>query len=208
MAIRQRIAELTTVGRWPIALLCDRPVDLEADEFFVGEPTLANHVIGVFGEGRCAGERNRVPSSTNSATGRRAKVLAPVRNCLGLPSAAAPMLCAPGARYVHFHRAYNGVIRAGYHGAIARQIPGDSVASGMRHLHASVNTFLAAGTLPPGLDRDVAAAIFVAVLGRLREYSTKRRPAEKDDSAAGFMLLVLSRALLGGHVHEPGGAAA
>lgn len=111
------------------------------------------------------------------------------------------------ARYVHFHRAYNGVIRAWYDGAIARQIPGDSVAGGMRNLHASVNTFLAAGRLPPGLDRDVAAAIFLAVLGRLSEYSTKRRPAEKDYSAAGFMLLVLSRALLGGPVDEPGGAA-
>ena len=106
------------------------------------------------------------------------------------------------ARYVHFHRAYNGVIRAWYDGAIARQVSGDSVARGMRTLHAAVRAFLTARRLPPGLDSDVAAAIFLAVLGRLSEYSTKQHPAEKDYGAAGFMLLVLQRAILGEHLCE------
>ncbi len=100
------------------------------------------------------------------------------------------------ARYVHFHRAYSGVIRAWYDGAIARQISGDSVARGMRTLYAAAQAFLTERGLPPGMDSEVAAAIFLAVLGRLSEYSTKQRPAEKDYGAAGFMLLVLQRAIL------------
>ena len=106
------------------------------------------------------------------------------------------------ARYVHFHRAYGGVIRAWYDGAIARQVPGGSVAGGMRTLHAAVQTFLTRLRLPPGLDSEVAAAIFLAVLGRLSEYSTKQHPAEKDYGAAGFMLLVLRRVLLGDDADE------
>lgn len=107
------------------------------------------------------------------------------------------------ARYVHFHRTYGGVIRAWYDGAIARQVPGDSVARGMRCLYDSVQTLLAQYRLAPGLDLDVAAAIFLAVLGRLSEYSTLRYPAEKDYDAAGFMLLVLRRAVLGDR-HDEG----
>ncbi len=101
------------------------------------------------------------------------------------------------ARYVHFHRAYGGVIRAWYDGAIARQLPNDSVAGGMRTLHAAVQTFLTRRRLLPGVDSDVAAAIFLAALGRLSEYSAERHPVEMDYDAAGFMLLVLRRALLG-----------
>lgn len=101
------------------------------------------------------------------------------------------------ARYVHFHRAYGGVIRAWYDGAIAQQVRGDSVAYGMRTLYAAVRTFLAQHKLPAGLDSDVAAAIFLAVLGLLSEYSAKHHPAEKDYDAAGFMLLVLQRAVFG-----------
>ena len=101
------------------------------------------------------------------------------------------------ARYVHFHRAYGGVIRAWYDGAIAQQVRGDSVAYGMRTLYAAVRSFLARRRLPTGLDSDVAASIFLAVLGRLSEYSAKHHPAEKDYDAAGFMLLVLQRSILG-----------
>ena len=110
------------------------------------------------------------------------------------------------ARYVHFHRAYGGVIRAWYDGAIARQLPNDSVAVGMRTLHAAVQTFLTRHRLPAGMDSDVAAAIFLAVLGRLSEYSAEQHPAEKDYDAAGFMLLVLRRALLGEDADDGGAA--
>lgn len=101
------------------------------------------------------------------------------------------------ARYVHFHRTYGGVIRAWYDGAIARQVPGNSVAGGMRGLHRAVLDFLDRYRLPPTMDRGVAAAIFLAVLGRLSEYAALKYPDEKDYDAAGFMLAVLERALLG-----------
>jgi AcrR family transcriptional regulator len=101
------------------------------------------------------------------------------------------------ARYVHFHRTYGGVIRAWYDGAIARQLPGDSVARGMRGLHRSVLHFLGQYRLPPGMDRGVAAAIFLAVLGRLSEYAAVQHPHQKDYETAGFMLKVLQRAVLG-----------
>lgn len=101
------------------------------------------------------------------------------------------------ARYVHFHRTYGGVIRAWYDGAIARQVPGDSVAGGMRGLHRAVLDLLDRYRLPPTMDRGVAAAIFLAALGRLSEYAALKYPDEKDYDAAGFMLAVLERTLLG-----------
>lgn len=101
------------------------------------------------------------------------------------------------SRYIHFHRAYGGVTRAWYDGAIAQQLPGDSVARGIGELYRASWGFLSQFPLPPAMDRDVAAAIFLAVLGRLSEYVTVQRPNEKDYTAAGFMLTVLDRAVLG-----------
>ncbi|WP_407687060.1 TetR/AcrR family transcriptional regulator [Mycobacterium sp. HUMS_1102779] len=100
-------------------------------------------------------------------------------------------------RYVHFHRSYSGVIRAWYDGTLAQQLAGDAVVRGMGGFHVAVSALLDGVRLPAGIDRRVAAAVFLSVLGRMTELSISRRRNVSDYEAASLMLLVLQRALLG-----------
>lgn len=101
------------------------------------------------------------------------------------------------ARYVHFHRNYGGVNRAWYDGTLAEQLPAEGVSRGTGLFHAAVAALLRRVELPAGMDPAVAAAVFLAALGRLAEWSLSRRRADSDYDTAGLMLLVLQRALLG-----------
>ncbi|HKI43518.1 MAG TPA: TetR/AcrR family transcriptional regulator [Mycobacterium sp.] len=100
-------------------------------------------------------------------------------------------------RYVRFHRSYSGVIRAWYDGTLAQQLAGDAVVRGMGGFHVAVTALLDCVQLPPGIDRPVAAAVFLSVLGRMTELSISRRHNVSDYETATLMLLVLQRALLG-----------
>ncbi|ORV50548.1 hypothetical protein AWC03_23330 [Mycobacterium europaeum] len=99
--------------------------------------------------------------------------------------------------YVRFHRSYSGVIRAWYDGTLAQQLAGDAVVRGMGSFHVAVTALLDGVRLPPGVDRLVAAAVFLSVLGRMTELSISQRRNVSDYDTAGLMLLVLQRALLG-----------
>lgn len=101
-------------------------------------------------------------------------------------------------RYVHFHRTYSGVIRAWYDGTLAAQLAGDPLARGMGGFHIAALALLDNIELPAGLTTDVAAAVFLAVLGRMTELSMSRRNSVSDYDTATLMLVVLQRALLGG----------
>nr|WP_165964966.1 TetR family transcriptional regulator [Mycobacterium eburneum] len=100
------------------------------------------------------------------------------------------------SRYVHYHRSYGAVIRAWYDGTVAEQLPEDIVSQGLGGFHAAVHSLLATAELPPGIDEDVAAAFFLAVLGRLSEMTVSRHPDFSDYDAAGLMYTVVQRALL------------
>lgn len=100
------------------------------------------------------------------------------------------------ARYVHFHRNYGGVNRAWYDGTLAEQLPTEGVSRGTGLFHTAVTALLRHVELPAGMDPAVAAAIFLAALGRLAEWSLSRR-ADSNYDTASLMLLVLQRALLG-----------
>lgn len=104
-------------------------------------------------------------------------------------------------RYVRFHRSYSGVIRAWYDGTIAQQLPGDAVEQGMGAFNVAVTTLLCAAELPDCLDLTVAAAVFLAVLGRMTELAMSQHPEERDYDAANLMLIVLRRALFGHSMH-------
>jgi len=101
------------------------------------------------------------------------------------------------ARYVRFHRTYGGVIRAWYDGTLAERLAVDAVTEGMGGFHVAVTGFLRRVELPAGMDPTVAAAVFLAVLGRMTESSVSRHREDSDYETAGLMMLVLRRALLG-----------
>lgn len=98
-------------------------------------------------------------------------------------------------RYVHFHRTYGGVIRAWYDGTVAQQLREDIVAQGLDAFHGAVQALLDRIAVPPGMDRTVAAVVFLAVLGRVSELGVARHPNQSDYDTAGLMMLVLQRAL-------------
>ncbi|MCW2652772.1 MAG: transcriptional regulator, TetR family [Mycobacterium sp.] len=100
-------------------------------------------------------------------------------------------------RYVRFHRSYGGVIRAWYDGTLAEARAADPVTQGMGAFHVAVSAYLNRVALPAGLDPAVAAAVFLAVLGRMTELSVARHREDSDYDAAGLMMLVLQRALHG-----------
>jgi AcrR family transcriptional regulator len=101
-------------------------------------------------------------------------------------------------RYVHFHRSYSGVIRAWYDGTLADQLPGDAVARGMGGFHRAVSALLDQVALPTRIIGGVAAAVFLAVLGRMTELSMSQGRDVSDYDTASLMLLVLQRALFCG----------
>ncbi|MEB3070693.1 TetR/AcrR family transcriptional regulator [[Mycobacterium] vasticus] len=100
------------------------------------------------------------------------------------------------AHYVRHHRAYAGVIRAWYDGAIFNQLPGDAVARGMGELYRAVYDYLGQQHLCAAMDRSVVTGVFLAALGRLSEYAAVQHPDEKDYDTGGFILTVLQRAIL------------
>jgi AcrR family transcriptional regulator len=97
--------------------------------------------------------------------------------------------------YVQFHRAYRGVIRAWFDGTVAEQLSDAAVDDGIGAIHRAIGASLDAVELPPGLDRDVAGAVFMAVLGRMTE-PTGADTTDSDERAAELMVNLLRRSLL------------
>jgi AcrR family transcriptional regulator len=107
------------------------------------------------------------------------------------------------SRYARFHRNYGGVIRAWYDGDSARALPGDPVGRGQKPFHDAARSVVSHIRLPHGLTADVAAAVFLAVLGRLSETAISRHPEVSDYGIATFMVAVLERALFSRTWTEP-----
>ena len=97
--------------------------------------------------------------------------------------------------YVRFHRAYRGVIRAWFDGTVAEQLSGADVDHGVGAIHRAVAALLSTVELPAGIDADVAAAVFMAVLGRMSE-PTGSSASDSDEGAAALMVTLLRRSLL------------
>ncbi len=100
------------------------------------------------------------------------------------------MLC-----YVRFHRAYRGVIRAWFDGTVAERLFEAAVDHGIGAIHRAVRALLDTVELPDGIDRNVASAVFLAVLGRMTEPTAAAEP-HSDLRAAEFMVNLLRRSLL------------
>jgi AcrR family transcriptional regulator len=97
--------------------------------------------------------------------------------------------------YVRFHRTYRGVIRAWFDGTVAEQLSDAAVDHGIGAIHRAVATSLDSVDLPPGIDGQVAGAVFLAVLGRMTEPTAAVAP-DTDERAAELMANLLRRALL------------
>ena len=112
-----------------------------------------------------------------------------------LPAMAGDSLIDWMRGYVRFHRTYNGVIRAWFDGTVAEQLSDADVDHGIGAIFQSVAALLSTVDLPPGLDADVAAAVFVAVLGRMSE-PTGSSASDSDEGAAALMVTLLRRSLV------------
>ncbi|RAV02788.1 TetR/AcrR family transcriptional regulator [Mycolicibacter senuensis] len=96
--------------------------------------------------------------------------------------------------YVRFHRGYRGVIRAWFDGTVAEQLSAADVEHGIGSMYQAVAALLRRATLPPGLDPLVAAAVFLAVLGRMTE--PVPGSLDSDRRAAELMVRLLRHSLL------------
>lgn len=105
------------------------------------------------------------------------------------------------ARYVRFHRSYGGVIRAWYDGTLGERLA-QAVGRGIAPFQLAATALLRRAQLPPGMDPQVGAAVFIAVLGRMAERSVSQHRTETDYDTAGLMLLILRRSLLGERQHR------
>lgn len=112
-----------------------------------------------------------------------------------LPSVAADSLTQWMVGYVRFHHTYRGVIRAWFDGTVAEQLSGADVGHGIGAIHHAVIALWDNITLPVGIDRAVAAAVFLAVLGRTTEPTAGGAP-RTDDNLAQLMVTLLRRSLL------------
>jgi len=99
-------------------------------------------------------------------------------------------------RYVGFHRRYNGVIRAGFDGAVTEQLSDVTLSPGIHALHAAVTAVLHHTRLPGGMDQRAAAAIFLAILGRMTEPTAVPSSHVDAEGTAALMMLILRRSLL------------
>jgi len=99
------------------------------------------------------------------------------------------------AGYVRFHRAYRGVIRAWFDGTVAEQLSDADVDHGIGAIHHAAAALLSTVDLPPGIDADVASAVFMAVLGRMSE-PTAGPTSDSAERAAELMVTLLRRSLL------------
>jgi len=97
--------------------------------------------------------------------------------------------------YVRFHRAYRGVIRAWFDGTVAEQLSDADVDHGIGAIHHAAAALLSTVDLPPGIDADVASAVFMAVLGRMSE-PTAGPTSDSAERAAELMVTLLRRSLL------------
>jgi AcrR family transcriptional regulator len=98
--------------------------------------------------------------------------------------------------YVRFHRAYRGVIRAWFDGTVAEQLSDATVSHGVGSMYQAVSALLDRATLPPGMDPVVAAAVFLAVLGRMTEPTSTRNGGDRGQRAADLMVRLLRRSVL------------
>jgi AcrR family transcriptional regulator len=112
-----------------------------------------------------------------------------------LPAIAADSLIEWMRGYVRFHRTYRGVIRAWFDGTVAEQLSDADVDHGIGAIFQSVAALLSTVDLPPGVDADVASAVFAAILGRMSE-PTGASASHSDDGAAELMVKLLRRSLL------------
>jgi len=100
------------------------------------------------------------------------------------------------SRYVTFHRNFSGVIRAWFDGSVAEQLSGEGLRDGIGALHGAVTALLDGAALPKGMNRRAAAAIFMAILGRMTEPSSAESPVNDVDQTASVMVLLANRSLL------------
>ncbi|MCW2686994.1 MAG: transcriptional regulator, TetR family [Mycobacterium sp.] len=99
-------------------------------------------------------------------------------------------------RYVRFHRSYGGIIRASFDGTLAEQLSEDRVSHGMDAFDAAATSVLNRLVLPVGIDAAVAAAVFLAVLGRMTEPTASDAGVGNDYDTAERLVLIVRRALL------------
>jgi AcrR family transcriptional regulator len=112
-----------------------------------------------------------------------------------LPQLAGDSLTEWMLGYVRFHRTYRGVIRAWFDGTVAERLSGASVEHGIGAIHRAVDELLGTVELPAGMNREVAGAVFLAVLGRMTEPTAADEP-DSDERAASLMVNLLRRSLL------------
>lgn len=107
--------------------------------------------------------------------------------------------------YVRFHRSYRGVIRAWFDGTVAEQLADAAVDHGIGVIRRAVKALLADVELPDTMDREVASAVFLAVLGRMTEPTAADEP-DSDARAAQLIVNLLRRSLLRSAWAQRGGA--
>jgi AcrR family transcriptional regulator len=112
-----------------------------------------------------------------------------------LPATATGALTTWMLGYVRFHREYRGVIRAWFDGTVAEQLSDAAVDHGIGAIHGAIDALLTAVEPPAGVDREVAGAVFLAVLGRMTE-PTSPGEEESDERAAELMVNLLRRSIL------------
>jgi AcrR family transcriptional regulator len=112
-----------------------------------------------------------------------------------LPAMAPDSLTEWMIGYVRFHRTYRGVIRAWFDGTVAEQLSDADVDHGIGAIFQALAALLSTVDLPAGIDTDVAAAVFAAVLGRMSE-PTGASTSHSDERAALLMVKLLRRSLL------------
>ncbi|UXA11561.1 TetR/AcrR family transcriptional regulator [Mycobacterium sp. SMC-8] len=98
-------------------------------------------------------------------------------------------------RYARFHRNYGGVIRAWHDGDTVQMLPDDPTGYGQKPFHDAAMAVVGRVRLPDELSNEVAAAVFLAVLGRLSETAISRHPNVSDYGIAELLVQVLERAL-------------
>lgn len=105
--------------------------------------------------------------------------------------------------YARFHRIYRGVIRAWFDGTVADQLFAAEVDHGVGAIHHAIRALLDTVDLPADIDSDVAAAVYLAVLGRMTEPTRPDGP-NGDERAATLMVELLQRSLLRAEATQAG----
>jgi AcrR family transcriptional regulator len=98
-------------------------------------------------------------------------------------------------RYLALHRRYGGVIRAWYDGTLREHLA-TAVGDGVAPFRRAASDLLCRVGVPARIDPAVAAAAFLAVLGRTGDLIVTLDGATADIDAADFMLTILRRSVL------------